>query len=316
MLSYFFSNPSNESPKEEIVEEIVAVELCKFEIDNTCIQIPIPLNEIHNHRFIKESEPVNVIIKNNIVNRKPPKLSISIPSTPIPVKNTLIDKNPTKDAAKLIHNLYGGGIYENRSKIPNSKETGYLELIFGPMFSVKTTALIQFYQSLPSKDIRPFVINHSEDTRYSEKYLVSHNKVKAPCTFTHTLGHVWNNPNHSKYVEIHVADLILINEAQFFKDIFDVVVDMVERENKHVYLYGLDGDYERDPFIPEMTFFKGGWLDLIPYSDKVTKLSAKCKYCSRRAIFSHRLTNETAQVVIGSTNYIPLCRKCYLGQNH
>ena len=30
-----------------------------------------------------------------------------------------------------------------------------------------------------------------------------------------------------------------------------------------------------------------------------------------KAIFTHRITKETAQVVIGSDNYIPVCRKCY-----
>jgi thymidine kinase len=197
-------------------------------------------------------------------------------------------------------------------KLQNVSNPGYLELTMGPMFSGKTTNLIQSYQRLLSKDISPFVINYSEDTRYSSKNLVSHGKMEIPCVFSKTLGEIWNTSTHPNYINIRIAEVILINEAQFFTDVFDVVLDMVDNDNKRVYLYGLDGDYERHPFVPKTAFFKGGWLDLIPYSDKITKLSAKCKLCSHFAIFSHRLTGETRQIVIGSDNYIPLCRKCYL----
>jgi thymidine kinase len=197
-------------------------------------------------------------------------------------------------------------------KIQNVSNPGYLELTMGPMFSGKTTNLIQCYHRLLSKDISPFVINYSEDTRYSSKNLVSHGKMEIPCVFSKTLREIWNTSTHPNYINIRIAEVILINEAQFFTDVFDVVLDMVDNHNKRVYLYGLDGDYERNPFVTKTAFFKGGWLDLIPYSDKITKLSAKCKLCSRFAIFSHRLTGEIRQIVIGSDNYIPLCRKCYL----
>ena len=75
--------------------------------------------------------------------------------------------------------------------------------------------------------------------------------------------------------------------------------------NKKVYICGLDGDFERKKF--------GQILDLIPMCDKVTKLTSLCSQCKdgTPGIFSMRLTNETAQTVVGSDNYIPVCRKCY-----
>ena len=78
---------------------------------------------------------------------------------------------------------------------------------------------------------------------------------------------------------------------------------LVETKNKRVYVCGLDGDFERKKF--------GNILDLIPYSDSIIKLKSNCNNCNEPAIFSHRLTDENEQVVIGSNNYIPLCRKCY-----
>ena len=52
-------------------------------------------------------------------------------------------------------------------------------------------------------------------------------------------------------------------------------------------------------------------LDLIPICDKITKLTANCVKCKLPAIFSKRLTDDEQQVVIGSSNYAPVCRDCY-----
>ena len=75
--------------------------------------------------------------------------------------------------------------------------------------------------------------------------------------------------------------------------------------NKKVYVCGLDGDFERKKF--------GQILNLIPLCDKVTKLTSLCSVCKNGApgIFSKRITLETEQTVVGSDNYIPVCRKCY-----
>ena len=83
-----------------------------------------------------------------------------------------------------------------------------------------------------------------------------------------------------------------------------MVVDILEK-NKKIYICGLDGDFNRNKF--------GALLDLIPLCDKVHKLTAMCSLCKNGTpgIFSLRLSNETDQTIIGSDNYIPVCRKCY-----
>jgi thymidine kinase len=77
------------------------------------------------------------------------------------------------------------------------------------------------------------------------------------------------------------------------------------KDKKVVYICGLDGDFERKKF--------GGMIDLIPLCDKVTKLNSMCNLCKdgTPGIFSLRLTEEKEQLVIGSTNYMPVCRYCY-----
>lgn len=175
--------------------------------------------------------------------------------------------------------------------------SGYLELILGPMFSGKTTRLIQHYKAYKFIGKKIVVINYSLDTRYSETMLSSHDRIEIPCIFTSTLS------EKSMWID---ADVILINEGQFFGDLLETVVEMVDVYKKQVHICGLDGDFRRQRF--------GTLLDLVPYSDKVDKLNAFCGMCKNGnfAVFSHRVSSESAQVVIGSDNYMPLCRACYL----
>jgi thymidine kinase len=178
------------------------------------------------------------------------------------------------------------------------KDCGYLELILGPMFSGKTTRLIQHYKAYKFIGKKIVVINYSLDTRYSETMLSSHDRIEIPCIFTSSLS-----ADKSLWMD---ADVVLINEGQFFGDLLETVIEMVDVYKKQVHICGLDGDFRRQRF--------GTLLDLVPYSDKVEKLTAFCGMCKNGslAIFSHRVSNESAQVVIGSDNYVPLCRSCLL----
>lgn len=172
---------------------------------------------------------------------------------------------------------------------------GYLELILGPMFSGKTTRLIEHYKAYKFIGKKIVVINYSLDVRYSEVALSSHDRIEIPCIFSRTLdATIWQD-----------ADIILINEGQFFENLVPSVLEMIEKHDKRVYICGLDGDFKRRRF--------GAILDLIPYCDKVEKLNAFCSICrdGTLAIFSHRVSDEATQIVIGSDNYMPLCRGCY-----
>jgi thymidine kinase len=175
--------------------------------------------------------------------------------------------------------------------------SGYLELFIGPMFSGKTSKLLEIYKQNIFCEIPIIVINHSLDTRYHQTYLSTHDKIMIPCVFARTIASVSET--------IRTADVVLINEGQFFEDICEKVLEMVENQRKIVYICGLDGDFKRNKF--------GRLLDLIPYCDEIIKLSSLCAWCQNgtHGIFSHRITNETDQVVIGADNYIPLCRGCY-----
>ena len=182
----------------------------------------------------------------------------------------------------------------------------YLEIFVGPMFSKKTSRLIDIYKQYTFCNIPVEIINHCADTRYHDTMLSSHDKVMVPCIQTDKISDVWfnNNQQSDNHLKLKNAAVILINEAQFFGDLYDCVLDML-KENKRVYISGLDGDFSRNKF--------GQILDLVPVCDKITKLTALCSMCKdgTLGIFSMRLTKETQQMVIGSDNYIPVCRHCY-----
>ena len=184
-------------------------------------------------------------------------------------------------------------------------KSGYLELIMGPMFSGKTTYLIDMYDECQRNGDKVLAINYAKDTRYHETMLSTHDKRMCPCIFVETLldavGAITGTHDLTKS-----ADVILINEGQFFVDIYEVVIYMVEVLKKRVYVCGLDGDFKRQKF--------GGLLDLVPVCDSIIKLKSKCS-CGEEALFSHRMVDNGEQVLIGSDIYVPLCRTCYCNCN-
>ena len=101
---------------------------------------------------------------------------------------------------------------------------------------------------------------------------------------------------------------VFIDEAQFFIDLKEVVLELVENHNIHVILSGLDSDFKREKF--------GQMWDLIPHADNIIKLKGTCNNCTNTSLFTHRVTKEKSQEVIGNTNYIPLCRTCYCKLNN
>jgi thymidine kinase len=202
-----------------------------------------------------------------------------------------------------------------KSNMSSFKETAYLEIILGSMYSGKTSRIVEIYKQCKFCDISVAVINHSIDNRYDDDLLSTHDHVKIPCIKTEKLFDVWshyidmennvkNIPRIKDKFKIFISNVILINEGQFFPDLEEFVKKLLEN-GKKIYICGLDGDFKRNKF--------GQILDLIPLCDKVIKLTSLCSICKdgTAGIFSKRITSENIQTVVGSDNYIPVCRNCY-----
>lgn len=185
------------------------------------------------------------------------------------------------------------------STMTQSLPSGSLQLFVGPMYAGKTSKLIETYEECIDSENRVIVLTHSDEIRYSIDKLSTHDQKKIECFKYDTISSFINE----KADAIKECKVILIDEGQFFKDLLEIL-PLINQLHKHVYVFGLDGDFKRNKF--------GQILDLIPHCDRIEKLHAKCNVCSNQAIFSHRTNDSSEQVLIGNESvYQPLCRECY-----
>lgn len=175
-----------------------------------------------------------------------------------------------------------------------------IQIVLGCMYSGKTSEVIRECKKWNSIDGKALCVNFAGDNRYGEdENLYSHDLNFVRCVKVSCLSQVDKNL-------ILESDLVLINEAQFFSDLVEYCVEWCDVHNKKIIVSGLDGDFQRKPF--------GKILDLIPLADSVKKLNAYCTICKNGTLapFTKRISGEKEQVVIGSNNYIAVCRKCFI----
>ncbi|KAG6525224.1 thymidine kinase [Zingiber officinale] len=180
--------------------------------------------------------------------------------------------------------------------------SGEIHVILGPMFAGKTTALLRRIQAEKDCGRSVAVIKPKRDTRYGLDSVVTHDGVRMPCFSLSKLSSLRDKIGDAAYQKLNV---IGIDEAQFFKDLYDFCCNAADLEGKIIVVAGLDGDYLRKRF--------GSVLDVVPLADSVTKLTARCEICSRRAFFTLRKTNDTqTELIAGADVYMPVCRQHYV----
>jgi len=175
-----------------------------------------------------------------------------------------------------------------------------LHITLGPMFSGKTTELLDKIENLlkiVSND-EILIINHNSDTRYSNNSICSHDKKQMPSLSVNKLSDIFNIID----IDINKKKYIFIDESQFFNDLYEVVKLLLETYKKTIYISGLDGDFKQEPFRESRL------LDLIPYATTIKKLSSFCNVCNENAPFTKRIINSVEQICVGgSDSYIPVC---------
>jgi thymidine kinase len=178
-----------------------------------------------------------------------------------------------------------------------------LELILGPMFAGKSSAILGVLRRNEIISRRTLCITSALDTRYSDTAaIVSHNKESYPAIAAKLLVPIMETDNFKG------AKCIVIEESQFFPDLKEFVLAAVDDHKKEVICVGLDGDSERRPF--------GQITELIPYADSFKKLTALCQRCGdgTEAIFTFRKPGAAAagQIAVGGADkYEPVCRRHY-----
>jgi thymidine kinase len=179
-----------------------------------------------------------------------------------------------------------------------------LTLIIGPMFAGKSSAILQKVRRAEILGWKHLVLTNRIDVRYdtSGSQIVTHDHAGMDAYGVTKLEEVFPT---DRYTE---ARLIVIEEAQFFTDLYSFVLKAVEEDGKEVVVVGLDGDSDRKPF--------GQILEVLPLADEVIRLSALCKRCGdgRAALFSALVRGvKQGQVHVGGADmYEPMCRKHFL----
>jgi len=175
-----------------------------------------------------------------------------------------------------------------------------LEIIIGPMFAGKSSALLSRIRRHRAIGKQVMVITSSLDKRYSvEPALASHDKESVSAVAVATLVPCLQRS------DLLEADLVIIEEAQFFPDLRAFVEGALALD-KHLVVCGLDGDTAAKPF--------GQLLDCIPLADSVVKMTALCEMCgdATPAIFTalRKPDGNASTIRVGSGEYyVPLCRR-------
>jgi len=172
---------------------------------------------------------------------------------------------------------------------------GWIEVICGSMFSGKTEELIRRLKRVKIANLRAEIFKPAMDVRYDEVKIVSHDENRIHST------PVSNSQNILLLAQD--ADVIGIDEAQFFDPEIVAVCEALALKGKRVIVAGLDMDYRGIPFGP--------MPQLLAVADYITKLHAICVKCGNIASVSYRKIPAGGQVLLGEKDvYEPRCRVC------
>lgn len=178
----------------------------------------------------------------------------------------------------------------------NNERRGWIEVICGSMFSGKTEELIRRLKRAKIANLKVEIFKPAIDVRYDEEQVVSHDSnaiVSTPLD------------NSQKILLLSQdADVIGIDEAQFFDEEIIHVCETLALKGMRVIVAGLDMDYKGKPFGP--------MPQLLAVADYITKLHAICMKCGNIANISFRKTLQNSQLLLGEKDvYEPRCRRCY-----
>lgn len=176
------------------------------------------------------------------------------------------------------------------------KNSGWIEVICGSMFSGKTEELIRRLRRAQIAQMEVSIFKPSIDNRYSEKQIVSHNQTKMT-------SYIVKNVKEIESLG-RLSEVIGIDEAQFFDSSIINICKILADSGKRVIVAGLDTDYRGLPFGP--------MPHLMCEADYLDKFRAICIKCGNPASYSQRISFESGQVLVGELDkYEARCRNCF-----
>ncbi|MEM0139721.1 MAG: thymidine kinase [Ferroplasma sp.] len=184
---------------------------------------------------------------------------------------------------------------------------GKLTVITGPMFSGKTSRLIQLLEREMLAGRNTLLFKPEIDKRYDVSYATTHKGIRLPAIVIDI-----DNEGVDKIYELaRNVDVIGVDEAQFWDHDSKLpdIVDMLASENKIVYIAALNRNHLGIPFKTSMK--------IIALADQVQSLTAVCAKCGEDATFTQRILDGHEvfgeQIKVGGKeSYEPRCRKCFV----
>lgn len=184
----------------------------------------------------------------------------------------------------------------------NNRKSGTLTVIYGPMFSGKTSKLVVMVEVYSRMKYRVVTIKPKIDTRYSDlEEIHSHDHRTSKAII------VDGESPESVFEEIISLrpDKVIVDEAQFFhhQNILQVIHRLLQT-GIDVIAAGLLYDYKRQPF--------GAMPDLLGLADEHIELTAICQKCGGVAHHSERTGGGGGTINIGAADkYIAVCAACH-----
>lgn len=170
---------------------------------------------------------------------------------------------------------------------------GSINVFSGPMKCGKSNQLIfeANRQKIAGKSIKVF--KPLMDNRFYENQIADRNGNTFPAI----------NIEKIEDIENYDADVYFIDEFQFLNGNVDSIQKLAN-QGKKFFIAGLNLTAEKKPF--------GQMGDLLCCSDNIQMMTAICECChSENAIYTFCKTEKTGDILIGDSQYIPVCSNCY-----
>ncbi|AZI21343.1 thymidine kinase [Chryseobacterium taklimakanense] len=181
--------------------------------------------------------------------------------------------------------------------INHAKQSGWMEVICGSMFSGKTEELIRRLRRAEMAGQVVEIFKPKVDTRYADEEVVSHNQNKIRSTPVESSNEI--------LLLGSTCDVVGIDEAQFFDNGIVDVANKLANNGIRVVIAGLDMDFMGRPFGP--------MPNLMATAEYVTKVHAICRTTGNLANYSMRKSAGTDLVELGETDsYEAVSRKVFV----
>jgi len=175
--------------------------------------------------------------------------------------------------------------------------TGWVEVIVGPMFSGKSEELIRRLRRAEIARQRVQIFKPIIDARYTKNEIVSHSGLGIRSDNVSTAAEVLEQV-------LPRTEVVGIDEAQFLGEGIVEVCAKLADMGKRVIVAGLATDYLGRPFEPMPR--------LLAVAEEITKLLAICVRCGNPAVHTQRLVASEDLIVVGATGtYEARCRRCF-----